>query len=225
MDERSTLTNMGAEMGAFSAILVPDAQTQTYLYEQRATRIPLADWMCSDEACAWVHDIELDASAVEPMVAAPGDPGQGMPLSQAGRITINLAYGGSCTGGKWEDWVRYHRVLAWGLARGLRVADHVKLYLQYGSADVQRRVREAGWEADFSAVGAQSVAPGCGACINMGPGASSDAADVTVSAQNRNFSGRSGPGSVWLASPETVAASALMGHLASFEQLQESVAV
>jgi 3-isopropylmalate/(R)-2-methylmalate dehydratase large subunit len=158
------------------------------------------------------------------MVAAPGDPGQGIPVRQAGRVKISLAYGGSCTGGKWEDWVRYHQVLAWGLARGLRVADHVKLFLQYGSADVQRRVHEAGWETDFSAAGAQSVAAGCGACIDMGPGASSHGSDVTVSAQNRNFPGRSGPGSVWLASPETVAASALMGYLASFEQLQESVA-
>ena len=71
----------------------------------------------------------------------------------------------------------------------------------------------------FEAVGAQLLQPACGACANCGPGASTSAEQVTVSAINRNFPGRSGPGQVWLASPPTVAASAIAGHLVSFEEL------
>lgn len=70
--------------------------------------------------------------------------------------------------------------------------------------------------------GAQMLQPACGACANCGPGSSTDAAQVTVSAINRNFPGRSGPGQVWLASPATVAASAMAGHLSSFAELRDN---
>jgi 3-isopropylmalate/(R)-2-methylmalate dehydratase large subunit len=76
-----------------------------------------------------------------------------------------------------------------------------------------------GWLPVFEAVGAELLQPACGACANCGPGASTDVAQVTVSAINRNFPGRSGPGQVWLASPATVAASAIAGSLASFQEL------
>ena len=68
-------------------------------------------------------------------------------------------------------------------------------------------------------VGAELLQPSCGACVNCGPGASERADEVTVSAINRNFPGRSGPGEVWLASPPTVAASAIAGELLSFKEL------
>ena len=72
-----------------------------------------------------------------------------------------------------------------------------------------------GYDALFREVGATVIAPSCGACINAGPGASKDASTVTISAQNRNFPGRSGPGDVWLASPLSVAASAIAGRVVS----------
>ena len=74
--------------------------------------------------------------------------------------------------------------------------------------------------AAFEAVGATLLEPACGACANCGPGSSSDAGQVTVSAINRNFPGRSGPGQVWLASPPTVVASAIAGEIVSFETLR-----
>jgi 3-isopropylmalate/(R)-2-methylmalate dehydratase large subunit len=96
----------------------------------------------------------------------------------------------------------------------------VVLYLQFGTQDVRDHCLQQGWLDDFRAVGAELLQPACGACANCGPGASSESSQVTVSAINRNFPGRSGPGQVWLASPATVAASAIAGELVSFEELQ-----
>jgi 3-isopropylmalate/(R)-2-methylmalate dehydratase large subunit len=159
------------------------------------------------------------------MVAAPGDPGNGLALHDlAERPRIHIAYGGSCTAGKRADFDHYHAVLKWAAEHDLRVADGVQLYLQFGTVDVRDYCVARGYLAAFEAVGARVLQPACGACANCGPGASSESSQVTVSAINRNFPGRSGPGSVWLASPPTVAASAIVGALASFDELQQRVA-
>lgn len=182
--------------------------------------------MASDAGAAYAATIELDCARLSPMVAAPGDPGHGMALQTiAERPQIDIAYGGSCTAGKREDFDHYHAVLRWAADRGLRVADGVKLYLQFGTVDVRDHCIAQGYLAAFDAVGAEILQPACGACANCGPGASEHAGQVTVSAINRNFPGRSGPGSVWLASPPTVAASAIAGELASFGELQRRFAV
>jgi len=80
--------------------------------------------------------------------------------------------------------------------------------------------KKKGYDATFKAMGVRLLQPSCGACANCGPGSSTSSDQVTVSAINRNFPGRSGPGQVWLASPPTVMASALAGHLTSFEALK-----
>jgi len=155
------------------------------------------------------------------MVALPGDPGNGIALRDLrDRARVDIAYGGSCTAGKREDFDHYHAVLAWAAARGLRVPDRVKLYLQFGSVDVRDYCTRKGYLVAFEAVGAELLQPACGACANCGPGSSTDTHQVTVSAINRNFPGRSGPGEVWLASPPTVAASAIAGELTSFAELR-----
>ena len=155
------------------------------------------------------------------MVAAPGDPGNGLPLARLARpVRIDIAYGGSCTAGKREDFDHYHAVLRWAADRGLRVAPGVALYLQFGTTAVRDHCAAAGYLDAFERVGARILQPSCGACGNCGPGGSSDPGQVTVSAINRNFPGRGGPGSVWLASPPTVAASAIAGEILSFEELQ-----
>ena len=94
------------------------------------------------------------------------------------------------------------------------------MLLKLGTTAVRDYCIERGYLAAFEQVGAEMLQPACGACANCGPGSSIDAAQVTVSAINRNFPGRSGPGQVWLASPPTVAASAIAGRLASFEELR-----
>ena len=102
----------------------------------------------------------------------------------------------------------YASVFADALAKGQRVAPGVSCFIQYGSQHIRAYAESRGYDAIFRDVGATVLAPSCGACISAGPGASKDASTVTISAQNRNFPGRSGPGDVWLASPLTVAASA-----------------
>lgn len=219
-DERATLTNMAAELGGFTGLVAPDEETVRFLKDRRGIDFELEEWMQSDPGARYAEVITVDASLLSPFVAAPGDPGNGMPLSEvADRPAIDIAFGGTCTGGKREDFDAYHEVLSWAASRGMHVAPGVTLHLQFGTLDVRRYCEERGYMTVFEAVGAELLAPACGACANLGPGASSSAEQVTVSAQNRNFPGRSGPGKVWLASPATVAASAIAGKLVSFEEL------
>ncbi|MEM5339418.1 aconitase family protein [Paraburkholderia azotifigens] len=224
-DERTTLTNMTAELGGFTGIVAPDAQTVRFLKERRGIDFVIEPWMRSDAGATYADVIEIDCTRITPMLAAPGDPGNGVALRDlAERPHVDIAYGGSCTAGKREDFDHYHEVLAWAAARGMRVPADVKLYLQFGTSDVRDYCAERGYLDAFERVGAILLQPSCGACANCGPGSSTDAGDVTISAINRNFPGRSGPGQVWLASPPTVAASALAGHIASFAELQAQYA-
>jgi len=225
IDERATLTNMTAELGGLTGIVAPDAQTQTFLRERRGVEFVIEPWMHSDAGATYADHISIDCASLSPMVASPGDPGNGVPLSALHKnVRVDIAYGGSCTAGKREDFDHYHAVLAWALQHGLSVPPHVKLYLQYGTTAVRDYCVARGYDKTFAAVGAQMLQPSCGACANCGPGSSTDAAQVTVSAINRNFPGRSGPGQVWLASPPTVMSSALAGELMSFEALQARIA-
>ncbi len=220
-DERATLTNMTAELGGFTGIVEPDAETVRFLQERRGVDFTLQPWMRSDEGAAYADVIHVDCSRLAPMVARPGDPGNGVALGELPeRVRVDIAYGGSCTAGKLEDFDHYHAVLAWAAQRGLRVAPGVQLFLQFGTTAVRDHCIARGYLAAFEKVGARILQPSCGACGNCGPGSSTEAAQVTVSAINRNFPGRGGPGQVWLASPPTVAASAIAGRLVSFEELQ-----
>src|SRR3989440_2796147 len=111
------------------------------------------------------------------------------------------------------DMDMYAQVLQHALRQGKHVAPGVHLYLQFGSQKIKQYAREKGYIEIFTEAGAELIDPSCGACINAGPGASKTAATVTVSAQNRNFPGRSGPGKLYLASPFVVAASAIAGKI------------
>lgn len=220
-DERTTLTNMTAELGGFTGIVEPDAETVRFLKERRGIEVTLDPWMRSDSGARYAQVITVDLAALSPMVAAPGDPGKGMDLSALpAPVRVDIAYGGSCTAGKREDFDRYHEVLCWAAERGLRVPEGVRLFLQFGTTAVRDYCEEQGYLDAFARVGATILQPSCGACANCGPGTSTRADEVTVSAINRNFPGRGGPGQVWLASPPTVAASAIAGELTSFEGLK-----
>jgi aconitase B len=163
----------------------------------------------ADEDAEYLATFEIDLASVVPMVATPGDPRNGIPLTELGSATkIDIAYGGSCTGGKKADMDMYASVL-----RGKKVANGVHLYIQFGSQDIRRYAEEKGYLEIFAQAGAELVDPSCGACIKAGPGVSDSPDQVTVSAINRNFPGRSGPGKVYLASPLVVAASAVAGHI------------
>jgi 3-isopropylmalate/(R)-2-methylmalate dehydratase large subunit len=177
--------------------------------------------MVSDPEARFATQVEVDCSKLGVMVAAPGNPGNGIPLNQLlRRIRVDIAYVGSCTGGKRADIEQVHQVVRWALANNFKLPLQVQFFIQLGSEDVWQYAEAAGWINDFEQIGARVVAPGCGACINAGPGISTRADQVTISAVNRNFPGRSGPGQVWLASPATVAASAFCGRLCGFAEFQ-----
>jgi 3-isopropylmalate/(R)-2-methylmalate dehydratase large subunit len=172
----------------------------------------------SDPGAEYCEIIEIDASRIRPMIALPGDPGNGMHVAEAApQVRVDIAYAGSCTAGKKEDMDMYARVLAEAAARGARVAPWVRFFIQCGSQDVKKYCEERGYLDVFRQVGATFLEPSCGACINAGPGVSRTREEVTISAINRNFPGRSGPGQLYLANPYTVAASAISGYITEWE--------
>lgn len=220
MDERATLTNMVAELGGFTGIIAPDQETVRFLKDVRGVDFEIEEWMCSDVGANYSTTINLDCTTIPIMVARPGDPGNGIPLSDLiTPVKIDIAYGGSCTAGKREDFEEYFEVLDWAHKQGLGVASGVQLFLQYGTLAVEEYCENKGYNEVFKAMGVELLAPGCGACAGGGPGSSERSDQVTVSAINRNFPLRSGPGQVWLSNPSTVVASAIAGRLISFADL------
>ncbi len=230
IDERATMTNMAAEVGAFTGIIAPDETAVRYLVEERGLRRAdvehLHDGLTSDPGADYEEVIEIDAGALQPMIALPGDPGNGLFIAELGEaVKVDIAYAGSCTAGKREDMDMYAAVLREAVEVGRRIHPDVRFYIQFGSQDVKRYAEEQGYVEIFNSVGAEIIEPSCGACINAGPGVSYDTATVTISAINRNFPGRSGPGQLYLASPYTTAASALAGYITWWEPGHVAAAV
>ncbi len=231
MDERATLTNMATECSAKTAIVVADDETFRWLAEWRpeATAQDQARWrrraVAPDPGAQYAGGVHtIDLAGLRPMVAHPGDPDRGIPsdptngatVDEIGEVRIDIAYGGSCTAGKIDDLIFYHQVVKEAVDAGLRVAEGVRFLIQCGSMAVERFVRDNGLADTFERAGVTLIHPGCGACIGCGPGVSETPGEVTVSAINRNYKGRSGPGKLWLASPLTVAASAFTGTITAY---------
>ncbi|MFZ0805164.1 MAG: aconitase family protein, partial [Candidatus Sulfotelmatobacter sp.] len=221
VDERATMTNMAAEIGGFTGIVAPDKKAVDFLVERRGIDRKQAQAMIeglySDPDAQYAHVIELDAGEITPMVATPGDPGNGKYVRELNTpVPVEIAYGGTCTAGKNEDMDMYALVLADALKQGRRVADSVQFYIQFGSQETREYCLRRGYLDVFQKAGAHVIEPSCGACINAGPGVSTRPDQVVVSAQNRNFPGRSGPGQMYLASPLTVAASAAAGYIVEY---------
>jgi 3-isopropylmalate/(R)-2-methylmalate dehydratase large subunit len=226
VDERATMTNMAAEIGGFTGIVAPDQKTVEFLMERRGMPRADAEKYCqglfSDPEAEYAHVIELNADEITPMVATPGDPGNGKYVRDLGEpVAVEIAYGGTCTAGKNADMDMYAAVLADAIKQGRRIADSCKFYIQFGSQETREYCLDHGYLDIFKQAGAIVIEPSCGACINAGPGVSTRPDQVVISAQNRNFPGRSGPGQMYLASPYTVAASAVAGHIVEYEASAE----
>jgi 3-isopropylmalate/(R)-2-methylmalate dehydratase large subunit len=160
------------------------------------------------------------------MVATPGDPARGIPsdptngayVDELPEVRIDIAYGGSCTAGKEVDLDLYARVMSEAQKAGKRVKPGVEFFIQFGSHNVEEYARRRGYLEVFAETGVKVIHPGCGACIGCGPGVSSRVDQVTVSAINRNYQNRSGPGRLYLGSPLTVAASAVEGKIVAYRE-------
>jgi 3-isopropylmalate/(R)-2-methylmalate dehydratase large subunit len=221
MDERATLTNMATECSAKSGICEGDALTARWIAERRPGTTPAqvaARFVAPDPGAHYDGGVHaLDLSAIVPMVAKPSDPTNGVAVAALGEVKIDIAYAGSCTAGKERDLDFYAEVLREALDAGRRVAPGVRMVLQFGSEAVRDYARARGYFELFDRAGVEVINPGCGACIGCGPGVSETQEQVTISAINRNFTGRSGPGKLYLASPLTVAASAVAGRIVAYQ--------
>ena len=220
VDERATLTNMATECTGKTGICEGDERLAKWIAARRPDLDEAAItkmFVTADEGAEYtggVHSIDL--TAMVPMVAKPGDPTYGANIDELENIAIDIAYAGSCTAGKDTDMDMYASVLAEAEAAGRGLNASTKMYIQYGSEGTRDYAIAKGYDGLFRRMGVNMVQPGCGACIGCGPGVSDKSDQVTVSAINRNFQGRSGPGSLYLASPLTVAASAVEGRIAAF---------
>jgi 3-isopropylmalate/(R)-2-methylmalate dehydratase large subunit len=230
-DERATLANMATECSARGAVMEVDDTMLGWIAERRggdpvASRAALrAKVVAPDPGASYAGGVHrIDLAAIRPMVATPGDPDRGIAsdpkngalVPEIGHVKIDIAYGGSCTAGKRDDIDMYARVMADAERAGKRIADGVRFYIQFGSQEVEAYAASQGYTALFARTGVEVIKPGCGACIGCGPGVSERGDEVTVSAINRNYKGRSGPGRLYLASPLTVAASAVAGEIVEY---------
>jgi len=228
MDERATLCNMATECSAKTGICEPDSLTVDWLMNRRSGLSEAevrSAFVLPDEGAEYhggVHTIDL--TQIRPMVAHPGKPDEGIPsdptngayIDEIGKVRIDIAYAGSCTAGKDDDFAYYAQVTEAALEADLVIPEGVDCYIQFGSKTVKSLSEKNGWSEMFERAGIKLIDPGCGACIGAGPGISDDAEQVTISAINRNYQGRSGPGKLYLASPLTVMASAFVGKITAW---------
>jgi 3-isopropylmalate/(R)-2-methylmalate dehydratase large subunit len=207
MQERMTLANMSAELGAQVGLVAPDEVTRDWLAAHGAPGVETAPWQSDPGSASDEH--AFDAGTLAPQVAAPFSPANAGDASQFAGTAIQAAYIGACTGAKLEDLRFAAQVL-----RGKRVAPGVRLLVAPAShADRDAAAAEGTLQA-LQDAGAQLLPSACGVCAGYGDSLEAD--ETVISSTARNFKGRMGPPStrVYLASAYTVAASALAGRIA-----------
>lgn len=209
MPERMTMCNMGAELGAQAALIAPDETTAAFLRDAGADPGDIADWRSDDDAPVAAHH-RFDASSLSPQVAAPHSPANSGPVEDCPPQHVDQAYIGACTGAKLVD---LHMAAA--VLKGRRVASGTRLLVAPASTRTTAQAAADGTLATLTEAGAILMPSGCGACAGYGAGVLAER-EVCIASTARNFKGRMGATSaqVYLASPYTVAASAVAGHIA-----------
>lgn len=206
IDERMTLANMAIECGAVSGLMTVDDLTREYISDRDAASVAEME---PDPNAVYENHYQFNLSTLQPQVAKPPKPDQTVTVGEVGRVAINRAFIGSCTGGKLHDLAQAAAVL-----KGQKVASGVSLFVVPASQQVQAQAEQLGYLDILEQAGATILKSGCGACINAGQGVL-EKNEVGIYATNRNFKGRSGDPSAYnyLASPRTVAISAIFGFI------------
>jgi len=216
--ERATIANMGAECGVTTSIFPSDEDTRDFLRAQGRER----DWspLAADPDAAYDHEFELDLSAIESLAACPHSPGNVASVKSLAGLKVDQVCVGSCTNSSYKDLATVALML-----RGRVVSPDVSLVVTPGSRQVLLNIERDGYLADIIASGARLVEPSCSFCIGNGQAPASGA--VSLRSSNRNFEGRSGTADaqVYLVSPETAVASALLGHIADGIELEAALGV
>jgi aconitate hydratase len=216
--ERATIANMGAECGVTTSIFPSDEVTRDFLRAQgrEAAWKPLA----ADPDAEYALEFELDLSGLESLAAAPHSPGNVVSVKSLGGVKVDQVCLGSCTNSSYKDLATAALML-----RGRVVPPELSLVVAPGSRQVMLNIERDGYLADLISAGARLVESSCSFCIGNGQSPASGA--VSLRTSNRNFEGRSGTADaqVYLVSPETAIASALLGRIASGSELEASLGV
>ncbi len=214
MEGRFTLTNMAIEAGGKTGIVAVDGTTREYLRARGVTPDGYTEYQ-SDPDARYAVTVEIDASQVEPTVAYPHIPSNGR-VAGSDAIPVTHAYVGSCTNGRISDLREVARIL-----RGRRVADGVQMTIVPATQAIWKQAAVEGLMEIFVDAGATVSYPSCGACLGMHTGVLGPN-DVCISSSNRNFVGRMGDptAQIYLASPATVAASAVTGVITDPRTMQ-----
>lgn len=217
--ERLTIANMGAEMGATTSIFPADAQVRDFLKAQGRLQEYDEQWV-PDDGCTYDEEMELDLSALEPLVACPHLPDNVVKVKEVPKVPVQQVFIGSCTNGSYSDFKKVSLVL-----KGHRLNPNVSLVLGISSRQIYLQLLQDGVITDLLNSGARITELACGACCGIGIAPSSKG--ISVRTSNRNFKGRSSTAdaSLYLVSPEVAAATAIKGDLALPEDVMEDVSI
>jgi len=215
---RSTITNMGAELGATSSLFPSDEETRRFLQAQGRAR----DWapLTADNDASYAGGLSIDLAQLEPLLALPHSPDHVRPVRENTGVKVHQVIIGSCTNSSYQDLARVAEVL-----KGKRVHPEVDMVIAPGSRQVLQLLAQKGALSHLIASGARILESACGPCIGMGQAPPSGG--VSIRTFNRNFQGRSGTpdAEVYLCSPETAVATALAGEIADPRTLGEEIRV
>jgi len=214
--ERTTITNMGTELGATSSIFPTDENTREYLARQgrEDEYVELAP----DEDAEYAEEIVIDLSDLEPLIATPSMPDNVVPVREVAGESVDQVIIGSCTNGGYEDILPTAKML-----EGREINKKTEMIVAPGSKQASEILAREGWTAELMAAGVNFSEATCGACIGIGHVPASDS--VSLRTFNRNFEGRSGieDDSVYLCSPEVAAAAALAGEIVDPRDLADEL--
>ncbi len=210
--DRATICNMGAELGATTSIFPSDENTRAYLKSQGREEDYIE--LSADPDAFYDESIEIDLAKIKPAVAKPHFPDQYSEVKDLEKIKLDQVAIGSCTNSSYMDLMKVAAILD-----GRKVHTDVSLVISPGSATILEKISENGALATMIKAGARVLESGCGPCIGMGQAPKSGG--VSLRSFNRNFKGRSGTmdAKIYLASPETCAASAVLGYIADPSEL------
>jgi aconitate hydratase len=216
--QRSTICNMGAELGATTSIFPSDEHTRIYLEAQGRGEVwkPFA----ADPNAEYDEDIEINLGELEPLISQPSSPDNVVKVREVEGTPVAQVCVGSCTNSSYEDLMTVAAIL-----KGKSIHPDVSFTVTPGSKQVYSMIAQSGALADLIAAGARILESACGPCIGMGQAPPTNAASVR--SFNRNFLGRSGTADdlVYLASPETCAACALYGVITDPRKLGDPVII
>ncbi|ADQ66150.1 aconitate hydratase [Halogeometricum borinquense DSM 11551] len=214
--ERTTITNMGTELGATSSIFPTDEETKDYLARQGREDEYVE--LSPDEDAEYADEIVVDLSDLEPLIACPSMPDKVVPVREVAGESVEQVIVGSCTNGGYEDILPAAKML-----EDREVNKKTEMIVAPGSKQASEILARQGWAAEMMAAGVNFSEATCGACIGIGHVPASDS--VSLRTFNRNFEGRSGieDDNVYLCSPEVAAAAALKGEIVDPRDLADEL--